>query len=197
MKNIFLLVCVATIIFSSCITSLYPLTENPKNIVFKKELLGHWKDPKENTEYFIDSISTGNGINYRIMVVPHQPNANPDTSNFIVMLVNINGLYFLDCTPDVSGQAYSNIGEQSRALLLPVHFIAKVYTIQKDYFTVSAIDKDALLVLLKNKKIMISHEDISKDDLLLTEKPGMLQQKLLELEKFSTVYKRDSLIRIK
>ena len=52
-------------------------------------------------------------------------------------------------------------------------------------------------LLLKNKKINIKHENISKDDILLTEKSAMLQQKLLELEHFPTIYKRDSLIRIK
>ena len=61
----------------------------------------------------------------------------------------------------------------------------------------SAIDKDALSFLLKNKKINMKHEDVTKDDILVTEKSPMLQQKLLELEHFTTVYKKDSLIRIK
>jgi hypothetical protein len=198
MKNIFLLLCVITLIYSSCVRSLYPLTEDAKDIVFKKELLGRWKNPKENTEYLIDSITTKLGLNYSVMLVEHKSgNEQPDTSNFIVMLVNIKGKYFLDCIPDINHAAFSAIGEQSRSLIVSTHFIVKVYAIEKEYFSVSAIDKDALAILLQNKNILIRHEDINKDDILFTEKPEMLQQKLLELEKFPSVYKRDSLFRIK
>lgn len=197
MKNILLSLCFITLIGFSCVTSLYPLTDNVKDIVFKDELLGHWKHPKENTEYFIDSITTSKGLTYRVMLIQHESNAKPDTSNFTMLLVNIKGKYFLDCTPDITHPAFSDIGEQSKSLLLPTHFIIKVYAIEKEYFSMSAIDKDALVILLQNKNIMIRHEDINKDDILFTEKPEMLQKKLLELEKFSTVYKRDSLIRIK
>jgi len=198
MKKEILLACVASLIIASCVKSLYPLTENTKDIVFKKELLGRWKDPKENTEYFIDSVTTTEGIKYKVMVVERKAdNARPDTNNFVVMLVNIQGHYFLDCIADINQPSYSDIGEQNMSLLLPAHFILKVYGIGQDYLSMSSIDKDALSLLLQNKKIAIRHEDLSKDDILLTEKPATLQEKLMELEKFPGVFKKDSLIRMK
>jgi hypothetical protein len=198
MKKEILLACVASLIIASCVKSLYPLTENTKDIVFKKELLGRWKDPKENTEYFIDSVTTTEGIKYKVMVVERKAdNARPDTNNFVVMLVNIQAHYFLDCVADINQPSYSDIGEQNMSLLLPAHFILKVYGIGQDYLSMSSIDKDALSLLLQNKKIAIRHEDLSKDDILLTEKPATLQEKLLELEKFTGVYKKDSLVRMK
>lgn len=183
--------------FISCVRSLYPITENEKDVVFKKELVGHWKNAKDNTEYIVSSTINGSK-NYKVMVLDHSSDKKGvDTSNFLVMLVSIKGHYFLDCTPDTSESVYSKISEQERSLLLPAHLIIKVYTIQKDYFTMSAIDNDALSLLLKNRKIIIKHEEINKNEILLIEKPPMLQQKLIELEKFSSVYKKDSLIRIK
>ena len=198
MKKEFLLISIMILLLFSCVKSLYPLTDNIKDITFKKELLGHWKDAKDNTEYIVDSVNTEYGKNYKVIILDHSSdNKKIDTSYFLVILANIKGHYFLDCRPDTSQAAYSNTGSWSKILLLPCHFIIKVYTIGKNSITMSAIDKDALSLLLKNKKINIKHENISKDDILLTEKPAMLQQKLLELEHFPTIYKRDSLIRIK
>lgn len=183
----------------SCVRSLYPITENRKDVVFKKELLGHWKDVKENTEYIVDSTITINGIKgYKVIVLDHSPDKKGvDTSNFLVTLVNLKGHYFLDCSADTSETVYSKISEQELSLLLSVHLIIKVYTIQKDYFTMSVIDNDALSLLLKSRKIIMKHEAVNKNEILLTEKPARLQQKLIELEKFSSVYKKDSLIRVK
>ena len=90
-----------------------------------------------------------------------------------------------------------NFKSADRSLLLTLHLIIKVYNIQKDYFTMSVINNDALSLLLKNKKIIIKHENINKNEILLTEKPAMLQQRLIELERFPSVYKKDSLIRVK
>lgn len=197
MKKVFYPSTVILLMFISCARSLYPLTENQKDIVFKKELLGHWKDAKDNTEYIVNNTIDGSK-NYKVIVIDRSSDKKGvDTSNFLVMLVNLKGHYFLDCTPDTSETVYSKISEQEHSLLLPIHLIIKVYTIQNDYFTMSVIDNDALSLLLKKREIIIKHEYINKDEILLTERPAMLQQKLIELEKFSTIYKKDSLIRIK
>ncbi len=42
----------------------------------------------------------------------------------------------------------------------------------------------------------MKHEEVTKDDILITEKPGMLQQKLLEMEHFQSIYKKDSLVKM-
>ena len=198
MKKRFILISIIIPLLFSCVMSLYPVTKNIKDIVFKKELLGHWKDANGNDEYIADTVTTAFGKNYKVTILDHSADKkNIDTSYFLVILVNIKGHYFLDCMPDTSQYSYSKLGDISRTFLLPCHNIIRVFSIKKNSIIMSAIDKDALSLLLKNKKINIKHEDISKDDILLTEKSLMLQQKLLELEHFTSVYKKDSLIRIK
>ncbi len=198
MKREFLLICIIILLHFSCVRSLYPLTDNIKDIVFKKELLGHWKDANGNDEYIADTVTTALGKNYKVIILDHSADKKSiDTSYFLVMLVNIKGHYFLDCMPDTSQYSYSKLSDISRTFLLPCHNIIRVFGIKNNSITISAIDKNALSLLLKNKKINMKHEDITKDDILLTEKPAMLQQRLLELEHFTTVYKKDSLIRIK
>ena len=55
-------------------------------------------------------------------------------------------------------------------------------------------DRERCTVIIINKKeIIIKHEDINKDDILLTGKPAMLQQEIPEVEHFQGVCKKDSL----
>ncbi len=197
MKKVLFFTSIA-LICVSCVSSLYSVTTNTKDIVFKKELIGSWKDVNGGSQYFVDSVNTPNGKNYKVVIVDYDQNNKPtDTSNFLVMLVNIRGHYFLDCLPDTGAAAYTRLGDLTRSAILPCHYIIKLYSIRGDYISLSAIDKDALSLLLKNKKIDIKHEDIDKDDILLTEQPAILQKKLSELENFPALYKRDSLVRVR
>jgi hypothetical protein len=60
----------------------------------------------------------------------------------------------------------------------------------------SAIDPHELLLLLKNKKMIMKHEKIGNENILLLEKPEILQQKILTLEHYPSFYKKDTLTRI-
>ena len=160
--------------------------------------MGKWRDPKGNAEYIVDTLSKTTGKKYKVLLIDHSgDNKSADTSNYLMILVNLKGHYFLDCMPDTSGAVYSKIGNLDRALLLPNHFFIKVYSIDKNLITMSAIDKDALSHLLKTGKIRMKHENLEGDDILLTDKPEVLQENLIELEKFPLVYKKDTLIRVK
>ena len=194
-NGVFILILSLTLL--SCVSSLYPVTENSNDIVFKKEIIGRWKDVNGTSEYLVDSITNELGEIYKVIILDHDTNRNiTDTSNFLVTMVNIKGGFFLDCMPDTSF-AYSHFSDLTRSFILPCHFIIKIYSIGTDYIALSAIDKDALSGLLDNKKITIKHENINKDDVLLTDKPAMLQEKLNELDHFTSVYKKDSLVRVK
>jgi|GEM_PF-3902548 len=189
----------AVLFFISCgVKSLYPLSDKKQDMVFKKELLGEWKETKNNTQYFIDTVNGSLGKEYAVMLIDHSSNDKlVDTSRFLAILVNLKGHYFIDCMTDISQHVNTTIGELSKSLLLSTHFFIKVYTIDKNVITMSVIDKDALSLLLKDNKIRMKHENINKDDILLLDNSEVLQQKLIELEKFSSVYKKDSLVRIK
>lgn len=198
MKQIFPLICITSLMFISCVSSLYPVTENSKDIIFKRELVGTWKDLNGNDKYIVDTTGTGYEKKYKVMILDYDNADNvKDTTDFLVMLVNIKGHYFFDCMPDTSTFAFSNLSDLTKAVTIPCHFIIKVYSIDANYISLSAIDKDALSILLKNKKIIMKHEEVTKDDILITEKPGTLQQKLLEMEHFPSIYKKDSLVKMK
>lgn len=195
MKNLLGLSCLACLLVS-CVSSLYPLSEDAKDIIFKKELIGTWKDINGNSVYIVDSINTENGIKYKVMVLDYENDKQAaDTSNFLVMLLNINGHYFFDCMPDTSLPFYAKRSNVIRQTLIPCHYIIKVYSIDTSYIGLSVMDKEALSFLLKNKKLTMKHEEISKDNILLTEKPDILKLKLMDLDN-SSVYNRDSLVKV-
>ncbi|MEO6869998.1 MAG: hypothetical protein ABI168_10155 [Ginsengibacter sp.] len=196
MKNKLFFISLIVISLSSCVTSLYPITENEKDIVFKSEFLGHWKDSDGNSEYVVNPAGDTSGKYYKVMTLDYHSDRT-DTSNFLVALVNLNDHYFLDCVPDTSQNIYSSSNNASRGFLIPSHLIIKVFSFSNNSINLSAIDNDKLMSLLKSKKIRIRHEDIDSDNILLSEKPVVLQQKLLQLEDFPLVYKRDSIIRVK
>lgn len=198
MKQSFTIIALITILFlNSCVKSLHPLTDNPKDMIFKKELLGKWKDAKDNTEYIVDTFANISGKKYALTVIDHSNDKSLDTCSFSMMLINLKGHYFVDCSPDTSDQKYSKISDATKSLLLVSHFFTKVYSIGENLITISTIDNDALSLLLKTNKIEMEFQKINGNEILLLDKPKALQQKLIELEKFPSVYKKkDSLIRI-
>lgn len=200
MKRSFIITALITILLlNSCVKSLHPLTDDPKDMIFKKELLGKWKDKdtKENTDYIVDTVPNTSGKTYTVTVIDHNNNKGSDTSNFSMMLINIGGNYFVDCAPDIEDQKYSKISDVNKSLLLATHFFSKVFSIDKNLITLSLIDNTELSLLLKANKIKMGYQTINKDEILLLDNPEMLRQKLVELQKFPSVYKKiDSLIRI-
>ena len=59
-----------SLVFASCVMSLYPLTENDREIVFKKELLGRWKESNNHNEYIVDTGASGYK-GYRVTLIGH------------------------------------------------------------------------------------------------------------------------------
>jgi len=190
------------VLITSCVRSLYPITEDDKEMVFKKELLGHWKN-NDGVRYFVDTLASPGPKAYRVEIIDTGNNSKSfdkdvtDTSYFIAALVNIKGKLFLDCSAEMEQLAIKKVGETTVNSLLPTHIIIQVFSIEQNSIELASIDNDELSTLIKQKKISIHHESINKDDILLTEKSKMLQQKLMELEKFPSVYKdRNRLTRI-
>jgi len=162
-------------------------------MIFKEELLGKWKD-KDGPEYLIDTLKGQNGKVYSIIEIMDKNKTLgssekfSDTSYFNGMLVNIKGNYFMDCSAVMEQTQAKKWGESAAQSLLRTHFFIQISNIQQNSIELSALDPDKLSMLLKQKKINIRHEVINKEEILLTEKSKMLQQKLMELEKFSSAY---------
>ncbi|MES1214637.1 MAG: hypothetical protein ABUT20_03890 [Bacteroidota bacterium] len=197
-----LLTTLLIVLLTSCVRSLYPITENEKEMVFKKELLGNWKD-KDGVRYFVDTSASPGPKVYRVEIIDTGNNSKSfgkeafDTSYFIAALVNIKGKLFLDCSAEMEQLTNKKVGETAINSLLPTHIIIRVFSIEQNSIELASIDNDELSTLIKQKKVNILHESINKDDILVTEKSKMLQQKLTEFEKFPSIYKeRNRLIRI-
>ena len=197
MKKNFLPVIIGTLVLvTSCVQSLYPLTEDEKQIIFRDELLGQWKED-EGTEYLVDRLDDKT---YQVAVIDRPGDQGPgrnfsDTSHFLMTLIIIKGKYFLDCVPDIDRPHFRQLGEQAANFLLPVHYILKVTSISKDSVEIASLDKEHLLKLIEQRKISIGYEHVKEDQVLILQKPEGLQKKLNELENFPTVYEKTFLRR--
>jgi hypothetical protein len=193
MKNSFFFIALtAAIILSSCTPFLYPLTEDAKQLVFKKELIGHWQD-QDAVDYQVDTIAGSAGKIYSVAIIEKSREGFADTSFFKANLVSIKSSLFLDCSADP--EKLKSLGETAAYSLLPVHSFIKVYTIGQDKCEVGSIEVSELYNLIEKKKISLRFETLGSDSYLFTEKTKSLQQKLLDLEKFPKVYKKTVLVR--
>jgi hypothetical protein len=194
------IIVIIPVILISCVRSLYPITENENDLVFRKELLGQWID-NDSAHYIVDTVSGERGKIYRVAVIdlkrsPESLNFS-DTSYFIVTLVKLKGSLFLDCSPEMERFANKNLGESAIQSVLPTHYILRVISIGQNSIELTSIDKDKFLLLLNQKKFSIRNELVDKDNLLFTEKPIRLQQKLIEMEKFPSVFSHETLTLLK
>ena len=199
-KSILLTTLLISIVLISCVRSLYPITENENDMVFKKELLGHWID-KDSAYYIVDTVNGKSGKIYRVAIIDSKKSLEStefsDTSYFIATLVNVKGRLFLDCYPDMERFENKNLGESATESVLPTHFIMRIISVKENSIGLASIDKDKVLLLLNQKKFSIRNELIDKDNLIFTEKPLKLQQKLIEMEKFPSVFSHETLSRLK
>jgi len=113
----------------------------------------------------------------------------------MVCLAYVKNRFFFDCTIDLETFQNKNIGESAAGAILQTHFIIPVVSIQQNRIEVAPLDEGKLSSLLTQKKFSPRNELIDKDNLLITEKPLALQQKLRELEKFPVVFGNSTLIR--
>ena len=187
-KNLLVILICSVFILPSCVQSLYPLTENENQIVFKRELLGQWKE-NDGTEYL---VSGSNDKIYHVVIID---NRRADSSYFLMTLVSINGKYFLDCMPDTTQHLFQRLGEQALNFTIPVHNILKLNSVARNSVEIASIDNDQVIKLMQQKKFSIKYEPVDKDRTLLLERPEKLQQKLIDLDRFPSAYEKDILQR--
>jgi hypothetical protein len=88
-----------------------------------------------------------------------------------------------------------HLGGAAVSSVIPTHFIIPIVSIGQNAIELSPFDHDNLLALLQGGKFHMKSELVNKDDILFTEKPKNLQQKLMELEKFPAVFGSSTLKR--
>jgi len=83
----------------------------------------------------------------------------------------------MDCFADKDFIEKAGFGKNATNTLLQMHMIFKIHSITQDQIQFSTLNPDSLKKYFAEGKI-IKHETLSKDEILLTEKPPALQKKV-------------------
>ena len=200
MKNIYFcfFFLFAVIITSSCVSSLYPISDNEKDPVFREELLGHWSYKGMQTQVIIKKAANKK---YSVTVIDKknkESNGNHisflDTSYFSGLLVQLSDQLFFDCTPDTDHPQFNCLGEETRSALLPLHFIYKIYSIGKDEVSIAGMDIDSMKKFIAKYPNRVKHENISKDHILLTATAAGLQKNILTNKEAAFVFDKPEIL---
>jgi len=173
----------AAIVSSSCVSSLYPISNNENDFIFREDLLGHWADKDMGTQVIlhradhkkyqftvidkINKVNGGNNISFF------------DTSYYSGFLIRLNNQYFFDCTPDTDHPQFDCLGEETKSGLLPLHFIYKIHSLDNDQISIAGIDKDSMQHFINKYRNKIKHEKPGKDHIMLTADATTLQKNIL------------------
>ncbi len=197
-KQIAVLLVVISLWAGSCKVAgtLYPLSQNEHDFIFKKELLGKWEDPKDHSGYYtVDTVSGKGGRQYQLEAVFKNKETNSfDTSRFNALLVSISGWYYLDCWVDMEKQ-FSAPDKSYEDWLVARHFIFRVSFPGTNTVEFAAPDPDELVKLIDQKKILLHYANLKKDDYLILDKPAVLQKGFAESKKYPSLYKDKNILR--
>jgi len=202
-KKFFLLSLTAAILSSSCnvVNTLYPLSENKKDFLFKKELIGKWKEIKDSSVYYqIDTVAGENKKLYLATIVSadEENKSVMDTTYFNARLIQLGNSYFIDCQFEIEKNFLQRKDDYSQWLIAR-HFILRVSFDGNDKIEISYPASDELVKLINEKKIRLTYYTVGKDDYLILDKPAALRAALQESEKYSSLlYKnKDVLVKLK
>lgn len=164
------------IVISSCVSSLYPISDNENDFLFREELIGHWADKDMKTQIIVQKTANKK---YSVTLIDTKKNSISDSSYFSGFLIQTGGQYFFDCTPDTDHPQFGCIGEEARSVMLPLHFIYKIQSIGKNELSIAGMNIDSMQKFIDKNKNMVKHEKLSKDHILLTADASWLQKKIL------------------
>lgn len=198
MKNLPLIIVAFVVITStSCkvVGTLYPLSQNSDDFVFKKELIGKWQESKDQSVYYlIDTASGQEGKLYSITSIERKNEANTtDTMRFSAFLININGWYYLDCSLDIEKNLFPK-KKEVEDFLFTRHFIFRLTFGEKEELEITSPDADELIKLIDEKKILLNYVNLKKDDYLILDKPEILQKRIIESKKYPLLYKNKNIL---
>lgn len=190
---IFLLTAIVT---GSCVSSLYPISDNENDFLFREELIGRWADNKMETQLIIQKAANKK---YNIAVIDIKNNKDgkkgsvSDSSYFSGFLIQLGNQYFFDCTPDTDHPQFSCLGEETKSALLPLHSIYKVHNISKDQWSISGMDIDSMQKFIHKDKYSVKHEKPGKDHILLTADAAGLQKIILTNKEAALIFNEPTL----
>lgn len=180
------------IVITSCVSSLYPITDNKNDFLFREELLGHWAGKDMQTQVIIKKAENKK---YGVTVIDKKNNKNDgknssiyDTSYFSGFLIQLNSQFFFDCTPDTDHPQFDCMAGEIKSALLPLHSIYKIYSIGKYQLSMAGMNIDSLQKFIDKDKNKVKHEKLSKDHILITADARGLQKKILANKEAAFVF---------
>lgn len=188
----------AAIVISSCVSSLYPISDNENDFIFREDLLGHWADKGMGTQVI---IYKADHKKYRITVIDKKNKETGgkkisffDTSYYSGLLMQLKSQYFFDCTPDTDHPQFDCLGEETKSGLLPIHFIYKIHSIDMDQISISSIDIDSMQHFIAQYTNKVKHEKLSKDHIMLTADAAGLQKNILTSKEAASVFSKPEIL---
>jgi hypothetical protein len=173
---------------SSCtvIGTLYPVSEDEKSHIFKKEFIGTWIHKGDSSSsYILDTLPGYNGKLYSINIIEETDNV-PDTTLFSGYVINLEGSFFLDYSYRLKGDMTD--------FFVARHFIIRLALVEPRKIELSYPDPDKLLKLIDEQKIQLKYAKLKKKsihdeyDYLILDKPAVLQKALKETMKYPKIY---------
>lgn len=197
-RTILSLIAIACLLMASCVTSLYPLSENSKDRVFRPELAGAWKEADGDSYIRVEG---GEDSTYALTLVEvrtHDDVSVKDSTYFTGQLVQAEGYLFLDCMVDLERQeGYKRLGDYTRAGLAPTHFLFHITLRDRNkVIELGQLQSEPFEKILKEKYPRSRYIKDGESVLLVEPPPGLARLLVQLLKEGADVWEESTWVRM-
>lgn len=174
-------------LLSSCVSSLYPISNNPEEYIFREEIAGEWLSSDDREWYRVERSNEKRNNRYHIARFVNSGDEPMDTTYFNAFLIKVGNDLYLDASPDME-QPLLNCKKTDLQNLLPTHAVYRLRFNGNKQISLGGMHLDSLKIFLAKKRFAPDHYNLTEDHLVLTAKPEVLKQKLLGNKDASFVF---------
>ena len=188
-------ICLLFTLFTSCVTSIHPLSENGTGVVKDERLPGHWMDSASRMEVWVSAAGSAENKDLHYNITVYEPNKDKDhykdTSFLQGQLVKLDNEYFLDLSIADDNPQSVNAGRTIMGFLLPMHQFFKLH-ISGNSIALLYMDHDKLKRLVNGAT---AHFEFDANTLVLTGASGALQANMKSWSKNPELFQQAFLFR--
>ena len=177
------------IFLSSCLNTLHPIFTE-KDLAYDPKLIGTWNTENQGnkgkviisnlaTESSIELPGNISSIKQKGYLITYEDKDHEGTKRYIAFLVRIGKHLYFDYYPD-DKKDDQKIDEFFNAHLIKTHTSYRVDIYKDGSFELSQLAEGYVAKLIDEKKIRISHEKYTGDNILITASTSELQQYLIK-----------------